>query len=233
MDLPADIGARVGLLGGTFDPVHLGHLDRVKPLCEARIAEHIRKQLAFDAVVFIPAADPPHKEKGVISSLHHRQRMLTLALAARPGYRISLLEAERPGPSYSVDTLRTLKAHFVPGTSLYFITGADAFLDLRSWKEYGRLLDYAHIVVVNRDRYDEQSIFLGIRDNFPLYRRLSAGEFAGPKGSHRIFLTRMEPVAVSATMIRQHVAEGRAIDGLVPAVVADYIREEGLYKKKE
>ena len=224
MDLPADIGARVGLLGGTFDPVHLGHL---------ALAEHVRMALALEAVVLIPAATPPHKAKGVISSLSHRHRMLSLAVAGLPGYHISLLEAERPGPSYSVDTLQTLKAHFVEGTSLFFMSGADAFLDLPSWKEYGRLLQYAHIVVVNRDRYDEQSIFHGIRDNFPLYHRLSEGEFAGPEGLHRIFLTRMEPVAVSSTMIRKYVAEGRAIEGLVPDVVADYIREEGLYEKEE
>ncbi len=111
MDLPSDIGVRVGLLGGTFDPVHNGHL---------ALAACARERCRLDAVVFIPAANPPHKEQRSITDLRHRCRMLELACGIGSGYYVSSLEAERRGPSYTVDTLRTLKDYYPSGNRTVF-----------------------------------------------------------------------------------------------------------------
>jgi nicotinate-nucleotide adenylyltransferase len=222
MDLPANIGARVGLLGGTFDPVHNGHL---------AIATRAREQCRLDAVVFIPAASPPHKEQREIAELRHRRRMLELACGIGTGYYVSSLEAERRGPSYTVDTLRTLKDYFPPQTELFFIIGSDSFIDLPSWKEPARLLDYANLVVASRASRNAVGIERILDLSFPAYRALDAGNiYRREKGGCAIILLDMEPVEVSATEIRERVRQGQAIAHLVPEAVSSYIREQGLYK---
>ncbi|MEJ2690301.1 MAG: nicotinate (nicotinamide) nucleotide adenylyltransferase, partial [Deltaproteobacteria bacterium] len=163
MDLPRDIGSRVGLLGGTFDPVHNGHL---------AIAAHAREQCRLDAVVFIPAANPPHKEQRAITAWHHRLRMLNLACGIGSGYYVTLLEAERRGPSYTVDTLRTLKDYFPSETELFFIIGSDSFVDLPTWKEPERLLEFANLVVVSRGSLDATEMESILSRYFPAYHAI-------------------------------------------------------------
>jgi len=223
MDLPVNIGARIGLLGGTFDPIHNGHL---------AIATRAREQCRLDAVVFIPAASPPHKEQWEISELRHRRRMLELACGSGAGFYVSLLEAERRGPSYTVDTLRTLKDYFPSQTRLFFIIGSDSFIDLPSWKEPERLLDYANLVVANRTSRDSVSIERILELHFPAYRTRNAENiYRKEKGGCAIILLEMEPVEVSATEIRELARQGRTIAHLVPKAVSSYIRDQGLYKQ--
>lgn len=222
MDLPVNIGTRIGLLGGTFDPIHNGHL---------AIASRAREQCRLDAVVFIPAASPPHKEQREISELRHRRRMLELACGSGVGFFVSLLEAERRGPSYTIDTLRTLKDHFPLQTELFFIIGSDSFIDLPSWKEPERLLDYANLVVARRASSNSVGIERILDLHFPAYRdRIAENIYRREKGGCAIILLDMEPVEVSATEIRELVRQGRTIAHLVPKAVSSYIREQGLYK---
>jgi len=225
MDLPENIGSRVGLLGGTFDPVHNGHL---------AIAARAREYCRLDAVIFIPAANPPHKKEQAITALHHRQRMLELACHPNRHTYISSLEAERLGPSYTVDTLRTLKKHFVSPTKLFFIVGSDSFIDLPFWKEPRRLLDYASIVVAHRVCNNRGDIEKILALQFPSYSLHQEEKlYRSAEGGEAIILLDMEPVEVSATEIRERVRLGRPIDAMVPMAVADYIRREGLYKRDE
>lgn len=220
MDLPRDIGTRIGLLGGTFDPVHNGHL---------AIAARAGQGCHLDAVVFIPAATPPHKKPRVISDLFHRRRMLELVCGA--GCYVSSLEAQRQGPSYSVDTLRILKSYFLPETELFFILGADSFVDLPSWKEPERLFDYANLVVVSRASHDTAKVERTLVLNFPAYRaRETEKVYRREEGGCAIILLDMAPVPASATAIRERVRQGETIDDLVPPAVAAYIEEQGLYR---
>ena len=225
MDLPRDIGGRVGLLGGTFDPIHNGHL---------AIADLARKRCSLDAVVFIPAASPPHKGGQSISLMQHRQRMLELVCDVASGYYVSTLEAQRPGPSYTVDTLRSLKNHFSPQTELFFIIGTDSFIDLPSWKEPRHLLDYASLVVVNRSLQHTAAIHQILGLHFPTYRQDREEKvFRSKRGGGAIIMLDMEPVEVSATGIRQRVRQRLSITGLVPPAVEAYIAEQGLYTGKK
>ena len=129
------------MLGGTFDPVHTGHL---------AIADTAAAQFALDSVLFIPASLPPHKQDYTVSSFEDRAAMLESALSKRPGFFISRLEADRTGPSYSIDTLAELRQQLGNEVNLYFIIGMDAFAEIVTWKEYDRLLDFAHFIVVDR-----------------------------------------------------------------------------------
>lgn len=221
MDLPRNIGGRIGLLGGTFDPVHNGHL---------AIAACAKEQCRLEAVVFIPAANPPHKEQRTITSLPHRRKMLELACRSFPGYYVTSLEAERPGPSYTVDTLRFLKDYFLSPTELFFIIGSDSFVDLPTWKEPERLLDFANLVAVLRGSHDAADMARILGLGFPAYH-LDGTEniYRREKGGSAIILLDMAPVPVSATEIRQRVRQGRSIGDAVPTAVADYIRDQGLY----
>ena len=223
MDLPRKIGSRIGLLGGTFDPVHNGHL---------AIAARARQSCRLDAVVYIPAANPPHKEPRAISDMRHRRRMLELVCDA--GCYVSSLEAERLGPSYSVDTLRTLKDYFPPEAELFFILGTDSFIDLPTWKEPERLLDYANLVVVSRASHDAATIERILALHFPAYRPLDTPNiYRREKGGCAIILLDTEPVPVSATAIRESVRRGKSIRDQVPAAVAAYIEEQGLYRESK
>ena len=225
MDLPCDIGHRVGLLGGTFDPVHNGHL---------AIAAHARKQCRLDAVVFIPAANPPHKKPQAITAWHHRRRMLDLACGGGSGYYVTSLEAERRGLSYSVDTLHALKDYFPSETELFFIIGSDSFVDLPTWKEPERLMEFANLVVVSRWSQDATAMENILSRFFPAYRAVDAENiYRRGKYHGAIILLDMAPVAISATGVRESVRQEKSIRELVPAAVAAYIEENGLYRRKE
>ena len=148
MELPHNLGRRVGILGGTFDPVHNGHL---------AIAEAVRQALALSGLLFIPAFLPPHKPTYTISPFVQRAAMLELAVVDRPGFFVSLLEAEREGPSYSIDTLRTLRQTLGEEVHLFFIIGMDAFAEIHTWKANRELLDQASFVVMGRPDHCQHS----------------------------------------------------------------------------
>jgi len=222
MEFPHNPGTRVGILGGTFDPVHNGHL---------AVADAVHQALALSSILFVPAFLPPHKPTYAISPFAHRAAMLELAVAGRPDFYVSRLEAEREGPSYSIDTLRTLAYGFGKDVHLFFIIGMDAFAEVFTWKKQRELLDHASFVVVGRPDHCKQSCGQTVAANFPGYAFVEAlGCWQGKPGQGAIHPVVMPPVKVSSTEIREAVRQGRSISNLVPAAVANYIEVQGLYR---
>jgi nicotinate-nucleotide adenylyltransferase len=213
---------RLGLLGGTFDPVHNGHLTA---------AEAVRKDFGLDAVLFIPAARPPHKTTYRISSFQDRMAMLELATAGRPDLLVTDIEAERQGPSYSVDTLRHFHQLWGGRIKLFFILGLDAFADIATWKEYHSLPRLAELVVLNRFCRRVEEIGHTIHRLFPEFE--PAGQeitWNDPRHGSLIHFFALNPVEVSSTRVRAEAGSGGNLESLVPARVADYIRGHRLYK---
>lgn len=140
-------GKRTGVLGGTFDPVHLGHL---------AVADHACSVLALDRIIFIPAARPPHKPEIEISSFAHRAAMLRLALEGQPEFVLSCMEEKREGPSYSIDTLQELRATLGEDEKIFFLIGMDAFAEIDTWKEFRRLPQLCDMVVIDRSDLSQE-----------------------------------------------------------------------------
>lgn len=200
----------VGVLGGTFDPVHNGHIT---------IAEESRARLDLDEVVLVPAGQPLLKGNNVILAAEHRVQMIRLAIAARPFLKLSMVEIEREGPSYTVDTVSGLLAHRNSGDQLFFILGWDNLARLAQWREPSRLITMCRLVAVPRP-------------GCPL-PDLAALETGIPGLSQRLIVLDMPEVDISATEIRSRVARGLAIDHLVPRPVEEYIRQHQLYINSE
>jgi len=200
---------RIGVLGGTFDPVHLGHL---------AVAEEARRQLHLSEVVFIPAGHPYFKEVSRISPGTDRIRMLELALEEKAYYRISLIEIERPGPSYAVDTVYRMKKEMDTDDEIFFIMGWDSLTTLHLWQEPERLLSLCRIVAAPRPGYSRPDIAL-IEDKLPGI-------------SDRSIVMDKPQINISATEIRERVRQGLPIDDMVPPAVAEYIRKRGLYGER-
>lgn len=205
---------RVGVLGGTFDPPHLGHL---------RAAEVARDALQLERVVFVPAASPPHKSDDSVTDAPHRARMMESALSDIEGFELSRVELSRDGPSYTIDTLDELHAPDSE-SELWFITGSDAFSEIRTWKRWDELLSRYSFVVLERPGFDVDVSLAVIPE--PLRDRVGSGP---GEGASIVFLRR-EMLNVSSSKIRQSVAEAHSIRFLVPSVVEDYIREHLLYQ---
>ncbi len=197
---------RIGILGGTFDPVHLGHL---------LIAEESRIGLQLDQVLFVPAGRPWLKEGQPLTEANHRVRMVELAIASNPHFQVRRDEVDRPGLSYTVDTLKELRAELPADTELYFILGLDAFENFHRWKEPQKLLDLCRLVVVSRPGYADDE-----RDQL-MARYRSHGD--------RICLLPVHSVDFSATEIRRRAAAGVSFRYQVPEAVERYILEQGLY----
>ena len=212
----------IGVLGGSFDPVHLGHL---------RAAEEVREGQALDTMLLVPAAAPPHKDATALAPAHHRLRMLELAIAGRPGLRVARHELDRPGPSYSIDTLRALRAES-GGTRLVFAVGWDAFRDLGTWKEHTEIFATCDVVVVTRPPGPTQLTL----DDIPVAARKafcydqSSESFRHASG-HVLSLQRITALDISAAAIRARVVAGRSIRFLVPAAVETYIEAHVLYRR--
>lgn len=197
---------RLGILGGTFDPVHHAHL------VAAQEAQH---QLVLDRVLFVPAGDPPHKPSQPLSPTHHRLRMLELAIADQPHFAISRVDLDRPGPCYTVDTLALLRSEWGPGPTFFFVEGSDSLADMPSWYQPQRLLELCELVVVERPGVE--------LDLSQLKRQL-------PGITSRIHWVQMPLLEISSTGLRTRVRAGRPISYLVPPAVEVYIREHGLYR---
>lgn len=197
---------KIGILGGTFDPIHNGHI---------KIAEETKKQLVLDKVMFVPAGQPWMKVDRAVSPARHRVEMLRLAIAGHPDFELSLSEVNRPGSTYTVETISDLRAQFGEKTELFFIVGWDGLLHLPQWKDTSRLVKLCRIVAVPRPGYV-----------LPDFKKL---EKQIPGLSDSLILLDKPEIAISATEIRKRVAEGLSIHGLVPAPVADYIKEHNLY----
>jgi len=198
---------KTGVMGGTFDPVHLGHL--------AVAAEAVR-ELALDEIIFMPAGHPYFKAQAKISPAEDRVNMLKLAIAGLPHYRISLIEIERPGPSYAVDSMDKMRTQMDPSDELFFIMGWDSLLTLYRWYEAGRLIRLCRIIAAPRPGYTRPD--------------LSSLEKDLPGISKRAVVMDGPLVDISSTDIRKKARQGLSIDSLVPPGVAQYIRERGLYR---
>ena len=207
---------RIGLLGGTFDPIHHGHLDA---------AEAARERLGLDEVLFIPSRVPPHRDGGRLASGYHRFALVALAIQDRTGFRASAMELERDGHSFTVETLRQLHAEGYRPLQLFFIIGADAFAEIATWREYPDVLDAAHFVVIPRPG---ASLATAIARHPSLAPRLR--EPRADESTTGIFLVEAHTRDVSSTSIRSRLAAGRTIEDLVPAPVAHYIAANDLYR---
>lgn len=194
---------RVGVLGGTFDPIHLGHL------VAASEALH---QLGLDRVVFVPAGRP--WQKAAYSDPEDRFMMTTLATATHPRFAASRIELDRRGPTYTVDTLATMRSFWGDGTALFFIAGADALAGLSTWKDVAGLARLAEVVAFPRGGMDPAEVVP--EDGWPSVHHLE-----------------MPAIGISGTAIRERVRTGRPIDYLVPAPVARYVRANALYSHGE
>jgi nicotinate-nucleotide adenylyltransferase len=218
---PGGGGRKLGLLGGSFDPIHDGHLV---------MGEEARVQLGLDRVVFIPAAMPPHKlGRTDLSSARHRLRMTELAVAGNEGFAVDELELRRTGgPSFTIDTLRHFHAQQQGSGELYFIMGLDSFLEIQTWKEHERFLELGHLIVATRAGYDASRMDHDVPG--PILERLVQGAGPSSAGGHRVWFIEIPPVATSSTQIRSRHREGRSIRYLVPESVWHYIQEHRLYR---
>lgn len=203
---PAHAG-RLGVLGGTFDPIHFGHLIA---------AEVVRDQFELERVLFVPAARPPHKASQRVTPAEHRLAMVRLAVSGNPYFEVSTIEIARPGASYTVDTVRTLRRQIGPAGRLYLIIGADSVLDLPTWKDPLEILEYCDILAVTRAGYDGRGF------DRMVDRMVKAGGAV-----HRVTIPE---VFISSSEIRKRISEGRSIKYLVPDAVGEYIGRTGLYR---
>ncbi len=194
---------RLGVMGGTFDPIHLGHLVA---------AEEARWQFDLDRVVFVPAGRPWQKPVGVTPP-EDRYRMTVIATASNPAFTVSRLEIDHPGPTYTVDTLRRLRAEQADGARLFFIIGADAFLQILTWKEPDQVLAQAEFIAATRPGFDLDRLVSQV-----------------PGAAGRVHRMEMPALAISSSDLRARVARGAPIHYLVPDGVARYIHEHGLYR---
>lgn len=201
------ITRRIGILGGTFDPIHVGHL---------MTAEAVRDEFGLDKVIFVPAAVPPHKMDQQVTEARHRYLMTVLATNSNPHFDVSSIEMDRPGPSYTIDTIYELKRQYGENTDLFFITGADAIAEIPTWDRIEELLGLCQFIAAARPG------FLPNVDNIR--------EYFGELGKARIHRLETPELEISSTNIRYRVERGFSIKYIVPSTVENYIYKEGLYK---
>jgi len=214
---------RWGVLGGTFDPIHFGHL---------RAAESVREAMALDRIVFVPSRVPPHKARPSVTSAEDRYLMVEAAVSLQPTFEVSRIEIERQAPSYTIDTLAQLAGQD-PDREVFFITGIDAFREIRTWRQWEELLRTYSFIVHGRPGYGLAGAFEVVPEE--LRSRLVEIRNGAPPSSERgpsIYLVNALTLNISATEIRAFVRAGRSIRYLVPPEVESYIAEHRLYKEK-
>jgi nicotinate-nucleotide adenylyltransferase len=219
---------RIGLFGGTFNPIHKGHL---------RAALKVRETFALDKIYLVPAALPPHKEPGGVSSAKDRMEMTRLAVSNTPDVIASDVELNRPGPSYTIDTVNHFKSKLPEDTELYFILGLDAFLEIDTWKSYRKLFHLIPFIVMTRPGRS-------YRDTTMMWKTLNAYIVSNISDGYRfsesrscyvhddmqaIFTVDIDPLDISSTGIRELIKKGRSIQSLLPEKVAAFILNKGLY----
>ncbi len=195
-----DRPTRIGIMGGTFDPIHHGHLVA---------ASEVRSRYGLDLVLFVPTGQPWQKERREVSPAEDRYLMTVIATAANPDFAVSRSDIDRPGPTYTVDTLRALRAAFGADTQLFFITGADALTQILTWHDADALFDLAHFIGCTRPGHSLSAVGL-------------------PEG--RVTLLEIPALSISSTDCRERVAAGEPIWYLVPDGVVQYVAKRGLYR---
>lgn len=221
---------RLGLLGGTFNPIHICHLT---------IAAQARDHLSLDRILFIPAGDPPHKPHESLAPAPHRREMVKLAIEHEPTFALSEVELRRPAKSYSIDTVRELRRELDSATELFFIIGLDSFLEFPTWRQAATLIRMCTFVVVSRPNV-EFATLLG----FPLLpgidpatletldlSRQERADLHLPDGT-QVILLRLPPCGVSASEIRHRVRTGQGLEAMLPGPVESYIIRYKLYQEE-
>lgn len=199
--------SKIGIMGGTFDPIHYGHLVT---------AEAVRDEFNLDKVIFVPAGNPPHKKARKVTAGQHRYMMTILATISNPKFEVSTIELTKKGYTYTIDTMREFK-EMLPDSTFYFITGADAVLEILKWKDSEELLKICEFVAATRPGFDISE----------LEKELN---FIKEKHNKIIYKLEVPSLAISSTDIRRRVSEGRSIKYLLPEPVERYIYKNGLYK---
>jgi nicotinate-nucleotide adenylyltransferase len=214
------VGARVGILGGTFDPVHMGHVE------SARLVHRV---FALDRTLLVPSGTPPHRQKPAVSRFH-RFAMAALAVTGVPGLAVSDLEVADQEPSFTSGTLERLHDEGLEPAQIFFITGADAFAEIATWHRYPEVLDLAHFVVVARPGHPTASLPAKLPQIAARMLDYDRNGVRGDGGAKtRVYLVDEPTPDVSSTEIRRRLAAGQPIDGLVPAAVGTYIGQHNLY----
>lgn len=211
----------VGIFGGTFNPIHFGHL---------RMAQELASVLAMDEVKFIPSANPPHKDNVMVSA-EHRSAMVKLAIADNPLFSLDELELNREGSSYTIDTLVSLRESLGQDSSLCLMMGSDAFVNLNTWCRWQELLDYAHIVLVQRPSAEPQEAFPTevealLRDHYTDQHTDLANENSGG-----IIIQSITGQDISATGVRGMFGRGESVRHLIHDEVGSYIQRHHLYRQ--
>ncbi len=206
MGNPQFANLRVGLLGGTFDPIHIGHLI---------LAEEARDQLGLNLVYFVPAGNPPHKQGRRLAPVEARVQMTELAVAGNDTFRVSRVDADRAGPHYTIDMVTIIQGQLPRGCELYFLMGFDSLAELPSWHEPAKLIAACHLVALTRHDIELD------------WEKLEA---ALPGIRQRVTLLDMPELEIASHQLQQRIREGRSIRYLVPDEVGAYIREQRLYR---
>jgi nicotinate-nucleotide adenylyltransferase len=198
---------RLGVLGGTFDPIHFGHL---------LAAEEARVTLGLERVLFAPAGAPPHKQGHIISPIAHRLAMVRLAIADNPAFAVTTVDTDRPGPHYTVDAIQLLREEWGTGADeTFFLMGADSLTQLLTWHQPDRLVELCHLAVMARPGYRPD---------------LTNLKTALPGLAARLDWVEMPVLDIAASDLRRRVSQGRSIRYQVPEAVAAYVAEHGLYR---
>lgn len=206
---------KIGVLGGTFNPVHFGHL---------RVAEEVREEFALDKIIFIPSGVPPLKRQDIIDA-NHRLKMTALAIDGNPFFEVSDIEVKHKKPSYTVDTLTYLKTLY-QRDSLFFIMGIDAFFELKFWYKYEELLRMVDFIIMSRPGFNnlQNSEFIEYKE--------SENCFKLKNSDRRAFFVSVSPFWISSTMLREMIRKGKSIRYLLPDAVRQYIEENELYRQE-
>ncbi len=220
--------AWIGILGGSFNPIHLGHL---------LLADEIRERLNLDQVLFVPAALPPHKPRRELAAPEHRHAMVRLAIAGHSGFAVSDLELRRPGPSYTVDTLLELRLGTGSSGDLFLLLGSETFLDLPSWREPARIAQLARLVVIPRagapfDPEGEEAMRILREIGQEMFVPIALSGNVSTLPARGVLVVPVTSLPISASDLRRRAREGRSLSFRVPAAVEAYILEHKLYREE-
>ena len=213
---------RIGILGGTFNPIHMGHL---------KVAETVLRSFNLNKILFIPSYIPPHKGPSEIASASYRLKMVELALATYSQFIPSSIEIKAKGKSYSILTLKKLKK-LCPQALIFFILGIDAFLEIDTWKEYRRVLEQCFFIIVSRPGYRLEDAKNVLEEDYrERIAKVSEQERVREDmiQAYRLFLLSMNSLDITSTEIREKIRRGESVRGLVPEAVEKYISERHLY----
>lgn len=210
---------RLGLFGGTFNPIHYGHL---------RAAEEVSDFLELQRLLFIPAARPPHKSTETVTPFRARLEMVRLAVSDHPLFEVSDIENQRPEKSYSVETLRLFRREVGPAAEIYFIVGLDAMLEIETWRDFREIFKLCHFVVLDRPGYDFPALAVILKNRLSCSYQAGNQVFHHPEGS-KIYFRPITRLDISSTQIRRLTVAGRSVRYLLPETVRRYILENKLY----